>query len=129
MISNMPTEHTSSFLFGLFGVYFLYRIDRPYIIIALLLTLISFKRIALLGVLSVLIFFVIHHYLKFFFKRKKLVVAFILVGHFLFVQGILILSSFRYDKEIIQLLGSFYTRNYFRADENINTCIRKIRRF
>lgn len=105
LLSNMPTEHFSSFLFGFCCLYFLQSRQWMYTILAFLLTLLSFKRIAIGGVILTGFVWCILPFLQKLIRHKVLIMSFIVFIHVVFIWLMMTLSSFRYDKEIIQLTG------------------------
>lgn len=80
-VSFWATEHLSSFLFGLFCLYFLNNRNWKYALLSLALTILAFKRIALGGLLVASCFWLIEPWFKWFFKRKTRMLTLIVLAN------------------------------------------------
>ncbi|MGB0522246.1 MAG: hypothetical protein ACPGJS_04770 [Flammeovirgaceae bacterium] len=106
VFSNMPTEHYSCFLFGLCCLYFTSQKDWKFALFAVVFTLFSFKRIAIIGVVASGTLWWFIPRLTFLFKRKYLVLALIVCLNLLYLGLIYVLLSNRFEEDIILTVGS-----------------------
>lgn len=106
LTSTVESESGYSFVFGLFFLFFMMERNKTYSLIGFLLCVLSYKRIAIFGIIiSCIFYFVFNKRRGLFEKNRKLssfvFLAFNLIVVFLFFQ----LMSGRYDEYIVEHTG------------------------
>jgi len=105
--SSIKTESGLASVFGLFGLYFFLQGNKKYSLLAFLFLLLSFKRIAFLGVLlSLLVYLLISKIVKIRIARPtRKILPLLFVGlNALFILGLMQFVRGTFDDRIIELV-------------------------
>lgn len=104
--STVSTESVAAFPIGLFFLYFLFGGDKIYSLISLIFTILSFKRVVLLGVIISLTLYLVLSILKLQIHRYKNYTSILLMGiNFLLVYIVIQVANGNYDELIFNNTG------------------------